>query len=1222
MATAAWYHRDISRVLAEDLLARAGRDGSFLVRDSESVPGAYALCLLFQCHVHTYRILPDADGLLAVQTSQGVQVNCFRTLADLVLGYQQPHKGLVIPLLYPVGRETEPADESSDGDEEKTAGWSSGGALAVPVPQAGHVAAHHVGPQHQLLQRLQDMTTPTLASEAAGLLTEYLYGDVNQDLESLRRGAGSLSHLQHMLSTVCQGLHSEIDLTLSSLETLAKVFDHPSCPLSGPRTQKMARTSEDSLDSLLYKISALCNLLSSLEKRVLNALQEAVTNHSLAGQSALHSDPTSTVKNRGSSIPVNRFQVKLVRYGRQVVSVDVDTGVLLFDRKPGFLGMETISHDRILQVVKFQSSPAKVRMLVENLHNPPHELLFESPRKCEAFCHLLQLMKSRHSKQQEPDVISVFVGTWNMGGSPPPRNLQSWMTCCGLGRTLDESVAAVPHDVYALGTQEHAQGEKEWSEQIRATLKSVTNIDFKQVAVQSLWNIRLLVFVKPEYGSRISHVSTASVKTGLGNTLGSKGAVGISFFLGESSLGFVNCHLTSGSEKVLRRNQNILDVLRLLSLGDKQLGTFDISLRFTHLFWCGDLNYRLDLDVQDILKHVSKREFDELMCSDQLTRERHKRKAFFNFKEERITFPPTYQYERGSRDCYLWQKYKTSGVRINVPSWCDRVLWRSYPETHIMCTSYGCTDDIFTSDHSPVFATFQVGVTPQFFKRERSLEKAWIELERFEAIVKTASKAKFFIEFHSYCLEEVRRTSENDLQSCDVPGFLKLGWSSKHLPKLQPIISDLEFLKDQHLLLSVKSSDGFESYGECCLALRSLITTAAQPFETFLTHRGEEMGSIRGWVKVHVPPDRRQTRVRSYEWLSCQKDEKSLAKSHLPEKPTCVTPSRVPMVPKTSVPNSYTNPAYFMFEGVPVLRQIQEDHKTSMDSQVLLSRDSVLPLPRLSGGRSEERKCPRRSDFTEIEIPGCLPPYVPDCDHQSQALTCTSYQLFPAPKSPHSVYSSGGISPSKEQHLPSHSVRTNTESLLPVKILRNMYMNHSAIPGGIQRPQREHIKKEHSRVTPSGPSLYAYMSTRVPQSHTSASGIGEHPQPSISTGDHSLTALQIAKSLSEVDFLPMGCTSRHLLIQSMTQKKDRGSALATKGVYYTNRQRSFHGAPGTVRELLSNLGLQRYTLGLSLNGWDDLDYFSGITEEELNAAGVSNPFHRRRILENLPKIWD
>ncbi|GAA6111367.1 phosphatidylinositol 3,4,5-trisphosphate 5-phosphatase 2 isoform X1, partial [Tachysurus ichikawai] len=65
-----------------------------------------------------------------------------------------------------------------------------------------------------------------------------------------------------------------------------------------------------------------------------------------------------------------------------------------------------------------------------------------------------------------------------------------------------------------------------------------------------------------------------------------------------TSFGFVNCHLTSGNEKIHRRNQNYLDILRQLSLGDKQLNSFDISLRFTHLFWFGDLNYRLDMDIQ------------------------------------------------------------------------------------------------------------------------------------------------------------------------------------------------------------------------------------------------------------------------------------------------------------------------------------------------------------------------------------------------------------------------------------------------------------------------------------------------------------------------------------------------------------------------------------------------------------------------------------------------
>lgn len=40
------------------------------------------------------------------------------------------------------------------------------------------------------------------------------------------------------------------------------------------------------------------------------------------------------------------LQVKMLRYGRQTVSVDVDSGVLLFDRKAVSFGVERISHER------------------------------------------------------------------------------------------------------------------------------------------------------------------------------------------------------------------------------------------------------------------------------------------------------------------------------------------------------------------------------------------------------------------------------------------------------------------------------------------------------------------------------------------------------------------------------------------------------------------------------------------------------------------------------------------------------------------------------------------------------------------------------------------------------------------------------------------------------------------------------------------------------------
>lgn len=38
-------------------------------------------------------------------------------------------------------------------------------------------------------------------------------------------------------------------------------------------------------------------------------------------------------------------------------------------------------------------------------------------QKREGFCQLLQQMKNKHSEQPEPDMITIFIGTWNMGRS-------------------------------------------------------------------------------------------------------------------------------------------------------------------------------------------------------------------------------------------------------------------------------------------------------------------------------------------------------------------------------------------------------------------------------------------------------------------------------------------------------------------------------------------------------------------------------------------------------------------------------------------------------------------------------------------------------------------------------------------------------------------------------------------------------------------------------------
>lgn len=69
---------------------------------------------------------------------------------------------------------------------------------------------------------------------------------------------------------------------------------------------------------------------------------------------------------------------------------------------------------------------------------------------------------------------------------------------------------------------------------------------------------------------------------------------------------------------------------------------FGLAVFTFTLLWFRDQGHSCLIDgvyvLQDILKHVSKREFDELMYADQLTRERHKRKAFFNFSMNLLLF--------------------------------------------------------------------------------------------------------------------------------------------------------------------------------------------------------------------------------------------------------------------------------------------------------------------------------------------------------------------------------------------------------------------------------------------------------------------------------------------------------------------------------------------------------------------------------------------------------
>ncbi|CAB1351342.1 unnamed protein product [Coregonus sp. 'balchen'] len=81
------YHGAISKEEGEMRLWTAGRDGSYLIRNS---------------YVYTYRLSLDGGGSWTAETAPGVEKRYFRKMKNLITAFQKPGQGIATPLLYPV----------------------------------------------------------------------------------------------------------------------------------------------------------------------------------------------------------------------------------------------------------------------------------------------------------------------------------------------------------------------------------------------------------------------------------------------------------------------------------------------------------------------------------------------------------------------------------------------------------------------------------------------------------------------------------------------------------------------------------------------------------------------------------------------------------------------------------------------------------------------------------------------------------------------------------------------------------------------------------------------------------------------------------------------------------------------------------------------------------------------------------------------------------------
>lgn len=338
--------------------------------------------------------------------------------------------------------------------------------------------------------------------------------------------------------------------------------------------------------------------------------------------------------------------------------------------------------------------------------------------------NVLREMCKRSGEFVFPQRIRVAVGTYNVNGGKHFRSvvykdvsLSDWLldpTEVSAHSLVDQNDGA-PVDIFAVGFEEivdlnasnimaaSSENAEMWAEELQKILSR--DRDYVMLTYVQLVGVCLYLFVKPDQAPFIRDVAIDSVKTGLGGATGNKGATAIRFVLYSTSLCFVCSHFAAGQNQVADRNADFAEITRKIGFPmGRTLNSHD------YVFWCGDFNYRINMD-KDVMKELIKEKaYDEILQNDQLLIEQKAGNAFKNFIEGSITFPPTYKYDLFSDD------YDTS-EKCRAPAWTDRVLWKrrkQVPETDGdwspgRLVHYGRAE-LKQSDHRPVIAIIDVDV--------------------------------------------------------------------------------------------------------------------------------------------------------------------------------------------------------------------------------------------------------------------------------------------------------------------------------------------------------------------------------------------------------------------------------------------------------------------------------------------------------------------------------
>ncbi|XP_049806410.1 synaptojanin-1 [Schistocerca nitens] len=359
---------------------------------------------------------------------------------------------------------------------------------------------------------------------------------------------------------------------------------------------------------------------------------------------------------------------------------------------------------------------ARILLPANRLHAPT-SVLREMCKRCNEYVFM--------------STARIAVGTYNVNGGRHFRSvvykdlsLSDWLLDApklsgsqSLVDVMNNSSADRPIDIFAIGFEEivdlnasnivaaSSENAKAWAEELQKVLSR--DSQYVLVTYMQLVGVCLYLFIRPEHAPHIRDVAVDSVKTGLGGATGNKGACAIRCVFYSTSLCFVCAHFAAGQSQVTDRNADYAEITRKINFPmSRTLNSHD------YVFWCGDFNYRVDMDKDEMKELIKKKEYDKILQYDQLRNQQDQGLVFKNFIEGNINFPPTYKYDLFSDD------YDTS-EKCRAPAWTDRVLWKRRKQIPDMdlpsdwnpgrLVHYGRAE-LKQSDHRPVIAVIDIDV--------------------------------------------------------------------------------------------------------------------------------------------------------------------------------------------------------------------------------------------------------------------------------------------------------------------------------------------------------------------------------------------------------------------------------------------------------------------------------------------------------------------------------